>query len=230
LTAFPLGPRLSVSNLAEWFREASWYLVVGFTVGVLLCGTLWVRDNRGNGRQAAAAGFAALLAGTILAAEVAFAGGGKSPAASGCRSAVYDHLSTLPTDAIIAGDPADLNCVPVAARRPVLISRKLYQPWDTDYFEMIRARMFSMVRAYYGPSTAALAGLRTQYGADYLLVRLVPNIRPLRRMAPFTDEARRLRRSVPVPAALRLPEACRTWGDEKFEIYSLACVAGEPEL
>jgi hypothetical protein len=226
LMAFPLGPQLSASQLASWFREERSFLVAGLVLGALAAGVLWWR-GRATDATGALAVAAAAFAGLMLAAEVTAAGGGKSPSAAPCRGAVYSYLGTLPKDAVIAGDPADLSCVPIAARRPVVISRKLYQPWDVEYFAMIRERMFSLIRAYYGPSTAALVDLRTKYGADYLLVRTPLRERPLRRMAPFTEEVRRLLRADHVPAALRLPPACRTWDDRRFQVYSLECAARE---
>jgi hypothetical protein len=226
LTAFPLGPQLSPSEVGSWFREESSLLVLGLALGAAAAAVLWWH-GRARDATAALAVAAAAFAGVVLAAEVAAAGGGKSPAAAPCRGSVYSYLGTLPKDAVIAGDPADLSCVPIAARRPVVISRKLYQPWDVEYFAMIRERMFSLIRAYYGPSTAALVDLRRKYGADFLLVRTPLRERPLRRMAPFTEEVRRLLRAGHVPAALRLPPACRTWEDGPFQVYSLECAARE---
>jgi hypothetical protein len=227
VTVFPLGPQLSLSGYASWLREGSWHVLAGLVAGLLLAAALWAGRTRGNrGRGLAAA--VTVLSGAVLVAQVAFAGGGDSPGVKRCRAEVYGYLRTLPEDAVIAGDPVDLDCVPIAARRAVVISRKLYQPWEIDYFEMIRDRMFNTVRAYYGASAAALVELRTRYGSDYLLVRRPLRTRPWGRMAPFTEEFRRLRRSVPVPAVLRLPDRCRTWTNGSFEVYDLACVAQVP--
>jgi putative Ca2+/H+ antiporter (TMEM165/GDT1 family) len=224
LTVFPLGPQLSLSAYASWLREGVWYVLAGFAAAVLLAGALWVRGGSAS-RGGLLAAAVTVFAGAVLVAHVAFAGGGDSPGVKRCNANVYSYLRTVPLDAVIAGDPLDLDCVPIAARRPVVISRKLYQPWEVDYFEMIRDRMFHIVRAYYGESLTALVELRTRFGADYLLVRQPLRTRPWGRMAPFTNEFRRLRRSVPVPAVLRLPDRCRTWRRGSFEVYDLACVA-----
>jgi hypothetical protein len=227
LTAFPLGPQLSASGFASWLADAGWYLAAGLAVGLLLAGIFAVRGRGGRGVRAGAAA-AALVSGTLLAAEVTFAGGGESPGAASCRhDGLYRHLRTLPKDAIVAGDAFDLNCIPIAARRPVVISVKLYQPWERGYFQMIRERMFSSVEASYGPSVAAILDLRARYGADYFLVRTTRRQREWRGMAPFSGEVRRLRRSGDVPAARRLPQTCATWRSEAFAVYSLACVASE---
>jgi hypothetical protein len=171
---------------------------------------------------------AALVAGALLVSAATFAGGTRSPGAVRCgNEALYRHLRTLPAETIVAADPFDSNCIPIAARRPVVISRKLYQPWAVDYFELIRGRMFQTVEAYHGPSVDAVAALRERHGADYLLVQAGQGERRWQRMQPFTGEVRRLRDAVDEPAIERLHEECVTWSEGVLELYSLACVAGE---
>jgi hypothetical protein len=226
LTVFPLGPQLSLSAFGAWVKEAAPYLALGLAVGLLVAAFVWVgaaRENRVH--QAAVA--AAVVASAVLVAEVAFAGGGRSQAAACSDVGLYRYLGTLPKNAIIAGDPGDLDCIPIAARRPVVISRKLYQPWNIDYFKVIRPRMFLAVEASYGPSVEAIVQLRARYGADYFLVRNRLRKRAWPRMAPFTQQANKFLRSGVVPAALRLPAVCETWRSRKLTVYSLACVASE---
>jgi hypothetical protein len=227
LTVFPLGPQLSWSRFGSWLEDARWHLVAGLLVGLLLAAVLaggalgWTRPRVG-------AAAAALVAGTVLAAEVTFAGGGESPGAAACRDVgLYRHLRTLPEDTIVAGEPGRLDCIPIAARRPVLISKKLYQPWEREYLAIIRDRMFRTVDALYGPSVAAIVELRARYGTDYMLVRNAPSGRSWGGLAPFTGEVRRLLRADHVPAAQRLPASCETWGNRTFALYSLACVVSE---
>jgi hypothetical protein len=229
LTVFPLGPRLSLTDLGSWLEDAAPHLVIGFAVGLLVAAAVWAAEvpRRAVG-AAAAAGAAAVVAGSLLVSEVAFADGARSPGAAACRNAnLYNELRTLPKETVVAADPFDSNCIPIAARRPVVISRKLYQPWATDYFDLIRERMFAIARAYYGPSVQAVIQLRDRYGADYLLVRTGSSERPWPRMEPFTSEVRRLRRSVDTPAIQQLPEDCITWHGGNLALYELACVTTE---
>ena len=225
LTAFPLGPQLSLDKLGSWLEDAAPHLAVGLAAGLAVAVFVW---RGGRGSAIAAAGAAAVVAGGLLVSAATFAGGTRSPGAVRCgNEALYRHLRTLPEETIVAADPFDSNCVPVAARRPVVISRKLYQPWAVDYFELIRERMFQTVDAYYGPSLDAVTALRERYGAEYLLVRADGSDHRWQRMQPFTGEVRRLRDSVDEPAVERLPEKCVTWSGGALELYSLACVAGE---
>jgi hypothetical protein len=223
LTVFPLGPQLTLDELGSWLEDAVPYLATGLAVGLVVAAFV-----RRGARGSAAAGAAACVAGGLLVGAATFAGGTRSPEAARCADeALYGHLRTLPEETIVAADPFDSNCIPIAARRPVVISRKLYQPWTVDYFELIRERMFQTVEAYNGASIDAVAELRTRYDADYLLVRAGASERLWPAMEPFTGEVQRLRDAVDEPAIERLPEACMTWGEGDLEVYSLACVAAE---
>ena len=219
LTVFPLGPQLSLEAFGSWLEDAAPYLAVGLGVGLVVAFVMR-RDGRGA--------VAAVVAAGLLVGAATFAGGTRSPGAVRCDDeALYQHLQTLPEDTIVAADPFDSDCIPIAARRPVLISRKLYQPWAVDYFELIRGRMFDTVEAYNGASVEAIVALRDRYGADYLLVRGGGRKDRWPRVEPFIGEARRLRRAVDVRAVERLPGHCVAWSEGELELYSLACIAGE---
>jgi hypothetical protein len=225
LTVFPLGPQLSFSQLGSWFANAGARLALGLAFGALLAALIWFRSPGTRMLGVGPASAAAVVAVGVLFAEVAVAGGGASTSTVCRERALYRYLSTLPKDAVIAGDPRTMNCVPLAARRPVLISTKLYQPWNVAYFDLIRPRMFDLVDALYGPSPDAVVRLRTVHGADYLVVDTQPRTRPWGRMAPFTGEMRRLLESGQTPAARRLPNECVTWRGASATVYSLECVA-----
>jgi hypothetical protein len=228
LRVAPLGPLFSARYLRRTLNDASATVEVGLVVAVVACFLLLRRS--GGGMRAMVA-VAAVLAGTLLLTEVAIAGGGVSPAVK-CQydPALLHYLGSLPPSAIIAGDPLSMDCVTIVSKRPVVISRKLYQVFSTDYLRVARPRMFAMINAYFGTSRAKIDALRTRYGADYLVV--IPSMlrgpklpRDWYRMAPFGGVVAKMMRSDTVPAAGRLPARCRTWHDTKVEVYSLACVA-----
>jgi hypothetical protein len=228
LLAFPVGPRLSVGSLGSWLSGATPYLVIGLVVGLLfLSFVLAGAVRQGTVRPPLAAAAVVLAAGSVLIGAVTFAGGGESFASACGDRKVYRHVRKLPKDAIIAGDPILLDCIPIAARRSVVISRKLYQPWDVAYLKLIRPRMFLTVAAVYGPSIKPIVELRKRYGADYLLVAKRRRKHAWPGMAPFTGQLERLLQDGRVPAALRLPGPCKTWESRHFELYDLGCVATE---
>jgi hypothetical protein len=175
---------------------------------------------------------AAVLAGTLLLAEVAIAGRGVSLAGHcGRDRGMLQYVGTLPKNAIIAGDPTTIGCVTIVSERPVVISRKLYQVFSRKYLSIARPRMFAMIDAYFGDSRSKILALRQRYGADYLVVQpgsLAGHTAGprWRQMAPFTGIVGRLMRSTHGRAALQLPARCRTFEDGHDEVYDLRCVAG----
>ena len=146
------------------------------------------------------------------------------------------YFKGLPKDAVIAGDPRDLMCVPATARRPVVISTQLAPSYEADYFRSGRARMFATLRAYYGQSTEAIADLMTSYGATYLWVRRDAiqkemadgGIRWRDGQLPYGRYVRQLLRSGE-PAVLHLPTACRRWHLGGAEVYDIRCIASAGE-
>ena len=144
---------------------------------------------------------------------------------------VNAYLKQLPKDAVIAGDPRDLMCVPATARRPVVISTQLAPSYEADYFRRGRARMFATLRAYYGHSPEAIADLMTTYGATHLWVRRDAvqkemadgGVRWRGGQLPYGRYVRQLLRAGE-PAVLRLPAACRRWHLGGAEVYDIGCV------
>src|SRR5918997_1453008 len=110
----------------------------------------------------------ALLAAPVLVAAVALYAFPLGPLAAPHGTAL---VAGLPKDAVIAGDPIDLKCLPGTARRAVVISTQLAPSYETAYFLQGRRRMFATLRAYYGGSRAPVADLATRYGATHLYVR-----------------------------------------------------------
>jgi len=222
----PLGPQLTAHRLATMVRGDKWLYLAWGLVAFVLAGSVLLRTGRYA--TGATATFAAILAGTLLVGGVAVAGGGQAPGLA-CRDApLYRYLQSLPKATIVAGDPVAIDCVPIAAERPVLISKKLYQVYDRNVFQFARPRMFAEIRAYYGSSRRDIVRLRTVYGADVIVVnrnvlRSGGNYR-YAEMAPFNHLVRRLRRTVREPATLRLPSRCMTWSHGSEAVYSLRCL------
>ena len=142
-------------------------------------------------------------------------------------------LGTLPKDAIVAGDPYDLKCVPFTARRAVVISTQLAPAYEVEYFLHGRARLYADLRAYYGSSVDAIVDLRRRYGATHLWVRRAAIENEMRkqngqRWHPWQDPYGRYVRGLlrsGEPAVLHLPGACRRWHLGGAEVYDIACIA-----
>jgi hypothetical protein len=223
---FPLAPAEPARDLAPWL------VACGFAVAAALAVPL--------SRATPAIG-AALTGLVLLGAAVVLPD--RLPRGNPCpERPVNAYLRSLPKDAVIAGDPGDLMCVPATARRPVVISTQLAPAYEADYFRSGRARMFATLRAYYGHSPKAIADLRSRYGADYLWVRKDAvrkeltdgGVRWRGNELPYGRYVRQLLRGGE-PAVLDLPVACRRWRRGGAEVYDIRCiastraVAAEPE-
>jgi hypothetical protein len=226
LTLFPLGPRQSLGGFLSWLADASPALVLALVFGVafLAIGARAMRSQ--PNRPGASLG---IISSFVLAGGVASAAGFSTPGARTCHDVeLLSHLATLPKKGVVAGHPRTLNCVPIVSRRPVVMSQKLFQPWDRDYYAVIRERMFATIEGYYGESLDGILALRRRFGADYVVVEEETLQRPggyrLTGMQPFDDVVAGLRRVVDRPALLHLPDRCMTWSDGPTKVYELACV------
>ena len=213
--AFPLGPMQPLESVG-WGVAA---------VALAAVAAVWLR-------RAPAAGALATAAGLVVA--LLFVPGHWARGSVCVDRPVTGYLASLPKDAVIAGDPNDLKCLPATAKRPVVISTQLSPSYEADYFRRGRRRMFDTLRAYYGPSTDAIVDLKTRYGADYLWVRrdaiekeMAPGgYRWQRRQQPYGQFVRDLL-SAGEPASLSLPEECRRWRLGPAEVYDISCIAAK---
>jgi hypothetical protein len=214
LYLFPLGPRAQLSAAA----------VIAGGIAVAAAAALAPRLSRAPALGAAATGLA--LIALLTASTERWERGSPCAVTPATR-----YLSTLPKDAVIAGDPIDLKCLPGTARRAVVISTQLAPSYETAYFHQARKRMFATLRAYYGASAAPIGELATRYGATHLYVRRAAvqqeraprGSRWQRGELPYGRYVRGLLHAG-APAVLHLPPACRTWRHGADEVYAIACI------
>jgi hypothetical protein len=228
-TKFDLGLLLPSATLWDSVVDGWLTIVCSLAAGAVLAAVVYLnRNNRAMGALIVL--LCAVLAGSLLTGVVTVAGWQPSTGRDcGKNQALYSYLRTLPKPAIIAGDPKAIDCVPIETDRAVVISRKLYQPFDYTYLKFVRPRMTDMLRAYYGPSRRAIADLGTRYGAtDLVIDRSLltagePNLR-FTKMAPFATV---VREAAPPPsrrAALHLPRSCQVWNQGDLAVYDISCI------
>ena len=216
--AFPLGPTAPLARALSAPAVAVAILAAVAAVAVAV---------RAPGASAGAAVTGAVLIAALLTLPHYGAGGSRCPSGPS-----ISYLGSVPKDAVIAGDPFDLRCLPVTARRAVVTSTQLAPSYETVYFHHGRERMFAMLRALYGPSLSALADLRTRYGATHLWVRSALIRRELagrglrwrRGRLPYGAYVRALVATGETPAVLRLGSRCRLWERDFTAVYDIACI------
>jgi hypothetical protein len=227
-SAFPLGPTRDAGELASAVVDVlPW---VGGALVALLALAAATRIARGAWPRALGA---ALLGALLLGAVSGSAGIGKANGDTCEVSALTRFLVSLPPETIVAGNPMSLTCIPLNARRPVVISGKQFQPLlGRRFFVQARARMALSIRAYFGHSFAPLVELRRRYGADVFLVTPEEvrepvewlSDRPFLGAAPYSDFVRRAAARRSPRASLRLPRECRLWRDLDNYVFDLRCV------
>jgi hypothetical protein len=223
LTVFPLGPGWGAYRLQGYMRAALALSMAAIAVASMAL----LMARRSKGALPTAGVIAASLAGATLIGSVAAAGKVRGDASACAQPEVLSYLSTLPKASMIAGDPFEVQCVPIVAKRPVVMSTKLYNTAD-------RQRMMDVLQAYYGPSVAAILALHERYSADYLVVR--PSIleatelpRRWQKMEPFTTRLRALLDDGQRPAALSLAPECRRYLGNDAQVFDLSCVAASAQ-
>lgn len=86
--------------------------------------------------------------------------------------ALFDAISRLPRDAMIAGWPWVVDSVPYETNRSVLVSFETSMPFHTVFTKMIRARTEAVIDAYLATSPEPLRSLREGHGVTHLVLRL----------------------------------------------------------
>lgn len=218
LVLFPFGLRLPWDDSLTELFDDTWYYLAALAVGLLLA---WLLYRPGAAWVAASACSAALLV-TL----VGVAGADQRHGITCGRADLLRYLGNkTEKDAIIAGNPVLMDCVGVVSRRPVVMSEKLWQVWEVDFWREGRRRMFDSVDAYYGDSMDDVLALRDRYGADYLVVEKRYWLDAWKNVEPFTSRVHQLVNTVETPAVRRLPEECVVFTSRLDRVYDLDCVA-----
>jgi hypothetical protein len=90
----------------------------------------------------------------------------------GQEGALAAWARALPKDALIAGWPKDMDSVPYAAERRVLVSRETQLCYHKAYVDIMRERMRCLIDAYFATNVTPLIRLRDEMGVTHLVVNL----------------------------------------------------------
>lgn len=84
---------------------------------------------------------------------------------------LYQFISTLPKNALIAGHPFEMSEIPLFSKRKVFIQFELSTPFYRNYYEQIKQRTYDFFRLYYSGSFNEIKKVCIEYGIDYVLVK-----------------------------------------------------------
>lgn len=99
---------------------------------------------------------------------------------------LYEFVSRLPPNALVAGWPTTMDDIPYVAKRKVLITRELHLAYHERYLAEMRRRMIAIVAAYFANDLDPLVRLRESFGVTHLILDLRHFVgSPPRYFAPF---------------------------------------------
>jgi hypothetical protein len=145
------------------------------------------------------------------------------------NSSLYEAISKLPADALIAGWPRGaIENVPYASRRTALLTYETHQAFHQRYADEMRQRMRAIIDATLATSNEPLLRLRNEHGVTHILVYL-PHLDGARLayFKPFDgwiEEARRA--STGKPLLLQsLADEHAVYRDDSYALVDLRAIS-----
>lgn len=86
-------------------------------------------------------------------------------------AALYAAVRELPKDALLAGNPEDMDTVLTFGRRNVVASFELAHPWSVGYWRLYAPRLAHQAEAYYAKDPAKVLEFARAYGVTHMVVR-----------------------------------------------------------
>lgn len=142
---------------------------------------------------------------------------------------LYQFLSTLPKNALIAGHPFLMNEVPLFSKRKVFLTFELSTPFYRNYYKQVKQRTYDFFRIYYSGSFNEIKEVCIEYGIDYVLIKKEHFSRPYIEKKNFYIEPfnRQIRRVVENNfkngfALENIPADCRVYEDNDISVIKVS--------
>ncbi|MFP5257958.1 MAG: hypothetical protein ACLGQH_02930 [Acidobacteriota bacterium] len=84
---------------------------------------------------------------------------------------LYAAVAELPKDAVLAGNPKDLDNVLTFGRRDVVATFELAHPWSVGYWKIMLPRLAHQAEAYYAKDPEVVREFAKAYGVGWMVVR-----------------------------------------------------------
>jgi len=86
------------------------------------------------------------------------------------RQSLYEFISGLPRDVLLAGHPRDMDEIPLFSHRKVLVTYELTNPHLVGYYSEIKERTSDFFGAYYSGNWSEIIEFCDKYKIDYLVI------------------------------------------------------------
>ncbi len=145
--------------------------------------------------------------------------------------AMYQFFAEQPKDSLIASLSEQANNIPSLAKRIVLASSEVANPYHMGYYNQIQERVYDMMQAQYSLSLADVKSFIRKYGVDYWLVDAnafqadyIESNSWLRQIQPYSTEARSNLKAGREPALAQLLRLCHVLRTEGRIILDASCL------
>jgi len=144
---------------------------------------------------------------------------------------MYEFFAQQPPDILIASLSEQANNIPSLARRSVLTSSEIANPYHMGYYRQIQARTYDLMQAQYSLDLAEVQRFIRQYGVDFWLVDSVA-FEPdyiernswLRQIEPHASVAQQHLMAGEEPALAQLMRSCRAFRTGGRIVLDAACI------
>jgi hypothetical protein len=83
---------------------------------------------------------------------------------------IYEDITRLPPDSLIAGHPYDVDPITVFTKRRVLVQFEVSTAWYKNYYSRVKERTYDFFNAYYSDSYADVMNFCRKYKITHILV------------------------------------------------------------
>ena len=84
---------------------------------------------------------------------------------------LYDFLSTLPENSLIAGHPKEMDAIPLLCKRKVFVQRESSLPYYKKYYGEITRRINDFFKLYYSSDTNEAKKINRLHGINYIVIK-----------------------------------------------------------
>src|SRR3989338_5521708 len=83
---------------------------------------------------------------------------------------MYATISALDKQAIIAGHPKELDCIPIFTKHTVIFMDELTAPYHKEYYKVIKNRLNAFFSAYYSDDIVDMYAFCKKYNVSYVII------------------------------------------------------------